>query len=253
MAPEQPDVPVRGTATSFRVIEGLRTLGGASITELADYLDMSKSGVHNHLHTLFKLGYVTRKEHTFYLGQRFLRLGERARNRIPLYRMGREVVDNLAETCGEPAGLIAHEHGQGVYLYYASSDSSIDTPNGGRRIPLVSSAGGKAILAHLPAEMREQILEETFAGDERTERSDVKKDLDDIRESAVAFETGGGQPDQRSVGVPIVTPEGTTAGAVCVDLTADGTKGSQLEESLSGYVISAAGRIERRLLQHVHS
>jgi IclR family transcriptional regulator, acetate operon repressor len=44
--------PVKSTETTFEIIEALMDLDGAGVTELANYLDLPKSNVHNYLSTL---------------------------------------------------------------------------------------------------------------------------------------------------------------------------------------------------------
>jgi len=249
------DVPVRGTKTAFHVIEGLKTLQGAGVTELADHLDMSKSGVHNHLQTLHMLEYVRRDGDTFRLGQRFLELGERARSSAAVYRVGKPTIDNLARTSGGLAGVLVHEYGDGVYLYCKKGKQITERTalGDGTRVPLHATAGGKAILANLPDEGRESVLDtdELNAVTEYTvtSRPELEDELQTIRESGVAYENQEYEPGYHGVAVPVTGRDGTMTGAVSVTAATEQISGRTLEENISGQVLSAGKKLERKLLE----
>ena len=255
MPPKREDLPVRGTKTAFQIIEGLKTLQRAGVTELANYLDMSKSGVHNHLQTLHALEYVTRDGNTFQLGQRFLEIGERTRTSIPLYRFGRSIIDNLARTCGGLAGALIEENGDGVYIYTKSGREKTGDPPvwDGFRVPLHATAGGKAILAGLPDDTRQSIVEsnelEAITEHTATTRSELRNELQVIRERGVAYENQEYESDRHAVAVPVSDPDDAVAGAICVTATTSETSGRTLEEEVSGQVISAGKELERELLE----
>jgi DNA-binding IclR family transcriptional regulator len=64
--------------TSLEIIEAIRDLDGARLTQLVNELSLPKSTVHKHLMTLLDNGFLVREGNTYHLGLKFLNLGERA-------------------------------------------------------------------------------------------------------------------------------------------------------------------------------
>lgn len=58
------DVPVKATRVSFDVVDTLRELDGARVTEVADHLDLPRSTGHNHMRTLEELELVVNEDGT---------------------------------------------------------------------------------------------------------------------------------------------------------------------------------------------
>ncbi|MEF8802363.1 MAG: helix-turn-helix domain-containing protein [Halolamina sp.] len=68
---------------AFDVVEYLLEVETATLTEVADTLDIAKSTAHRHLGTLEHRGYVIRRYEAFTLGMRFLDHGYFLRRRAP--------------------------------------------------------------------------------------------------------------------------------------------------------------------------
>jgi DNA-binding IclR family transcriptional regulator len=49
--------PVKTTRASIRIVRAIRRRDGASLTEIADVLDIGKGTAHNHLATLTEEGF----------------------------------------------------------------------------------------------------------------------------------------------------------------------------------------------------
>jgi len=152
--------PIQSVKTSFKIIRQLQIREGASGAELAESLDMSKGSIHNHLQTLYEVGYVTRENDVYHLGLRFLEHGIYARQRYSIYEVAKPEVDRLAEKTGELANLLVEEHGLGTYLYRAKGDNSVNVDARiGTHVHLHNTALGKSILAHRPQSEVESILD----------------------------------------------------------------------------------------------
>jgi DNA-binding IclR family transcriptional regulator len=59
----------------IKIIQALKDLDGARISELADHLGQPKSSVHNYLSTLWEEKYVVKERQAYYVGLRFLDFG----------------------------------------------------------------------------------------------------------------------------------------------------------------------------------
>ncbi|WP_231186550.1 IclR family transcriptional regulator [Haladaptatus sp. DYF46] len=213
--------PVRTTARSLDIIDTLRELDGARLTEISAHLDLPDSTVHNHLRTLVQRGYVVRDGNTYHVSLQFLDLGEYARSRRKVYELASSEIDELAAETEESANLLVEEDGTGVYIYNAQGGNAIplDT-HPGKRVSLHATALGKAILAFLPESRTDAIFERTGLP-ARTPKTIT--DLDELRtELATVRERGYAVDDEervrgvRCLAVAIKNENGQVIGAISV-------------------------------------
>lgn len=93
--------PVQAVETTIQILEALKELNSASITELANHLNLTKGAIHNHVSTLKEHRFVVEEDDQYELSLRFLIFGEYVRNNDILYRIGKPEVEALAEETGE--------------------------------------------------------------------------------------------------------------------------------------------------------
>ena len=213
--------PIKSIKTSFRIIKQLQEREGATVAELADALNKSKGSIHNHLQTLYELGYVTKENDVYYLGLRFLEHGIYARQRHSLFEVVKPEVDRLAEETGELANLLVEEHGLGIYLYRAKGENSVNVDARiGTQVHLHNTALGKSILAHRPQSEVDSILnrhgmpattEQTI-----TDRKELFGQFETIRERGVAFDDEERLPGLQCVAVPILDQDNVAIGALSI-------------------------------------
>ncbi|WP_265110625.1 IclR family transcriptional regulator [Halosolutus halophilus] len=154
--------PVRTTEKSLEIISVLNRLGEARVTTLANELEMGKSTIHNHLTTLEEHGYVVKNSETktYRLSLKFLDIGGQIRSEIDVYKVAEPKIRELAETSGELVHLVVEEDGKGVYLSRAKGERAVELDTYvGCRHHMHSTAFGKAILSHLPAERVDEIID----------------------------------------------------------------------------------------------
>jgi IclR family transcriptional regulator, acetate operon repressor len=247
-----PKYPVRTTARSFEIIEFLKENHGAGVTETASALNMSKGVVHNHLSTLESLEFVVKEDDEYRLSLRFLELGEYQRNQTRLYQVSQEQVSELAAETGELVNLATEEHGRCVYLLIARGKKAVEADTyAGHRPHLHNTALGKAILAHLPEERQQEVLD--YHGMPRsteqtiTDRNVLFDELETVRECGVAFDRQERVPGLRCVAAPIKKHNGKIAGAVSVSGPMTRFQGSLFEETLPKAVRSTANVLELNL------
>jgi DNA-binding IclR family transcriptional regulator len=77
---------IAASETSLDVIDQIKTLNGARLSEISRELDISKSSVHNHLSTLRSYGYVTKEGETYHLSLKFFMSGSTHETKIPVIR-----------------------------------------------------------------------------------------------------------------------------------------------------------------------
>ena len=246
-------VRVKATATSFRVVDALVDLGGAGVTELADHLGLSKSGVHNHLTTLEELGYVVRDGDTFRASLRFLRTGTRVRRDRRLYRVAAGEIGRLARASGVVAGAFALEDGETVCLYCAAG-GKVERPilAAGDVRPLHCTAPGKAILAASPEETVDALLDDAglreYTESTVTDRDRLREELQRVRARGLAFDREEHEPAVRGIATAVEDANGAVLGAVGVVSSTEFMSGKRFQQDLPGLVISSANRVEKSVL-----
>lgn len=244
--------PVKAAKTTFRIIDTLRELEGAGVSELADRLDMPTSTIHDHLQTLEHEEYLVNENGHYYVGTRFLELGEQARNRKKVYTVSRPQVDELAIETGEHANLLIEEHGRGVFLYKARGADAVqlDT-HAGMRVPLQTTALGKAILAHRPTDEVDAILDRhglpRVTENTITDRETLFEELSEIRERGVAFDDEERIQGMRCVAAPVTDSDGRSIAALSVSGPKSRMLGETFNEEVPNRILRSANVVEVNL------
>lgn len=238
--------------TSLRILEALKQRGSAGVTELANELGLPKSTVYSHLRTLREHEYVVQQDEEYCIGLKFLSLGEHTRDRIPIYEVAKPEVTDLAEQTGELANLLIEENGEGVYLFRSKGKKavSLDT-HAGMRVKLHCTSLGKAILAYLPEERVDKIIDRwglpARTAATITTREALEKELATIRERGYAQDNSERLSGLRCVAAPIKNPDGRVIGAVSVAGPTSRIKDERFGSEVPELVMSAANVVELNL------
>lgn len=242
---------VKTADTIFDIVESLQELEGATTSEIADYLDLANSTAHDHLKTLEDKRYIVNEDGTYRLGLRFLEHGIYAQNQHPLSVVSQSLLEDLADETGEAAWLVVEEHGQAVYLRNAVAEQGLQTYGDiGTRRYLHTIAPGKAILAHLPEERVEEIIDEyglpALTEKTITDREALFEELQEIREAGFALNEGGRILGGNAVGAPIIV-DGELYGAIGVSGPESRLQGDWFREELPRMVLERKNVIELQL------
>lgn len=219
------------------------------VTEIAEELDMASSTVHSHLNSLVEYGFINREDRQYYLGLRFLDFGIAVRNERNLFRAAKEKVDVLAEETGERVWCVTESQGKGVYLYGATGNSAFKTYETiGQYRPLHQIAAGKAILAFLPDERVEEILEsnplEKATPNTITDPDKLREDLEEIREKEIAHNFEESLQGVNAIAAPIKKIDGGIHGAIAIGGPANRLTEQRFESDLTDLMLGAANEIE---------
>jgi DNA-binding IclR family transcriptional regulator len=219
--PNQASNPVQTTLTTLDIVERLKELDGAGVTELAENLDLPKSSVHNYLSTLHQRGYVIKEENEFHVSLRFLDLGSKARDNKDIYDIAKPNIWELAEETGELANLMVEEHGEGVYIHRETGEDAVMVDkNVGQRVHLHNTALGKAILAHYPRERVSEVIDQ-HGLPKRTETTitdeeELFAELERVRNEGIAYDDEERLKGLRCVAAPILDGDDHPVAAVSV-------------------------------------
>lgn len=255
MGEEPPSAPPRTLQTVsrvFDVIRALEALDGAGVTEVASYLDISKSVAHSYLTTLREERFVVKEGDTYRLSLQFLLVGEFVRNRHVLYRNGHRELEKLATQTGEYAHLSCEQHGLNVNLYKVSGErgvgSDYQTSKLQRADYLHYSATGKAILAHLPRERVEWVIDQ-YGLPARTEhtittRTELFEALERIRDRGYALNDEEEILGLQAIGAPVMARDDRVLGSISVSGPVKRMKDPDYHDSIVDAVVSTANVIE---------
>ena len=242
---------VKASETSFAIIETLDQLERAGISEVANELSIAKSTAHKHLQTLERCEYVVREDGKYKLSLKHLKYGKHVLSKVDIAQKSQPVIDHLAEETGEAVWTAIEEHGRAVYVNKALGERAVPSRGGiGERIELHSAAIGKALLAGLPQERVDEIIERhglpQLTPNTITDREVLQEELEEIREEGVAYNDSESLKGLRAVASP-VEYDGELKGAIAIVGTANRMKGEYFEEELPDLVRGAANEIELKL------
>lgn len=235
----------------FRIIESIRDLHGATLTELADATGIPKSTLHAYLSTLEELEYVDREAGAYDLSLRFLDLGIYTQGRVGMHAEAEPVLNKLARECEEVVWLSVEDRGHVVYLDTARDAISVGmAAHVGKRDYMHCTAAGKAILARLPEPRVEEILEihglPELTPHTITDPDDLVAELDSCRERGYATSREERTEGIYAIGAPVVV-EGTVLGSVTVAAPANRINWSAREAEIVRQVRGATDEIALNL------
>lgn len=244
--------PVKTTQRSLDIVETIREMDGARLTELADRLDLPNSTVHNHLSTLMERDYVLKDGDVYRVSLRFLDLGEHARNRRKVYELAKPEIKELADETGEIANLLVEENGWGVYLWSSEGENAVPLDIApGKHVHLHATALGKCILAHLPDKRVEEIIDRRGLPAETdatiTDPDALMDELETVREQGYAIDDEERLPGMRCIGTTVKSESGNVIGAISVSGPTSAMPMDRLTDSLAEQLEGAANVIELKV------
>lgn len=240
---------VQAVQTALDIIEYLQEVESAGVTELANEVERSKGTVHSHLTTLVQNHYLTKKDDKYQLSLRYLDLGETVKGRLGFYEVITNELDDLAAESGELAQFATEEHGQAVYLYKARGGKAVESASsvGKREHPHCISLG-KAMLAFLPEEQTEEIIEQNglprHTAQTITTHEELSEELEQIRERGYAFDNEEKIEGLKCVAAPVIGPDDRVLGALSVSGPSSRMTGKRFTEELPHMVTRSANVIE---------
>jgi len=243
------NVPVKSVETTLTIVDALQETNGSDLTTLADRVGKSKSTVHNHLQTLERHGYVVRDDDRYRLGLRFLDHGGHARATTPSVHLIRPKIRELAESTEEICQFVVEQAGTGIVIFQERGDDAVETQTRiGTSVPLNGIAGGKAVLAYLPEERVDDILDEhglpALTEATITDREALEGRLAAVRDRGYAINAGEHIRGMRAISVPIRTTKGDLLGAISVAGPSYRLEESDHERSIVDSLLSVANELE---------
>ena len=233
------------TGTSQSLERGLAILSSfhsdrplIGVSELSRELDLSRSTAHRYVATLAKLGYLQQDPDSkrYRLGPKVLDLGFSAINSMDLREISAPHLRQLSDETGHTVNLAILDGTDVVYIERCRTarpgQREIDLNlHVGARLPAYCTAMGKAILAFVPEERLEEIIERIdFAPrgpNTLTDPEAFREELRKIRASGIAVNDEELAYGLRSIAAPIHSQSGEVLAAL--NLAVHRTMGSMDE------------------------
>ncbi|THE63015.1 IclR family transcriptional regulator [Salinadaptatus halalkaliphilus] len=210
---------LKSVRTTFKIVEYLKHETTGSVSAIADQLELPKSTVHSHLTTLNQLGYLRNDDGTYRLGYRLVHLGRTIEQSDELRRIVAPTIETLANETDEQAYFAIEENGLATNIVVAEGTCSIRReflPGGQAR--MTNTATGKAILAHLPPERIDEIIQRWGMPAEApgtiTDEDELYAELETIRADGIAYARAESIKGLLEIAMPILDDDGQPHGAV---------------------------------------
>ncbi|WP_323174146.1 IclR family transcriptional regulator [Natrialba sp. PRR66] len=221
---------------AFDIITVLWEVKRAGPSEIATRMSIPKSTAHVYLRTLAETGYVVNDGGEYSLSYRFLMTGSRIKHRNSLFRVSEQLLGELAAETDELVTLVVEQHDETVILHTERGDRSLELGlYSGMTTPLHTNATGKAILAQLPDERVDEIIEtqglEPVTEQTITDESVLRSELADIRDAGYAVDWNQQVVGMGLVGIPISIDE-QVAGAVGIVTPTERVKNEEYRQTL---------------------
>lgn len=246
-------VRVGATETTFKIVEALKELDQAGVSEIARHLDKPKTTVFDHLETLQELEYLVSTDEGYRIGARFLDLGGFARKQKKIYQVGKPEVDALADATGEHANLMIEEHGSGIFLYKSEGKEAVQLDTySGHHVHLQTTALGKSILAYMDRDRVDKMLDRRglpeITEHTTTERDKLYDELDTIRDQGYATDKEERIKGMWCIAAPVTNSVNKPLGAVSVSGPKSRMQGEQFREDIPKKVQGTANVIGVNLI-----
>lgn len=210
-------------AKVLKILETLRgSPSGLQLRQIAQQTGINKSTAYRFLAHLESEGYLFRDDAGSYvIGLKLVRLGSGITYQMTLRTISRPVLQKLWKTAGETVNLGVLDGQEVLYLDVMESPHSFRLVSQiGLRRPIYCTALGKALVACLPDEEREQLL--SSLGLERltphtiTRPARLRKELAAVRQQGYAVDHEEAVLGARCVSAPIRDETGKVTAAVSV-------------------------------------
>ena len=230
---------------------------GISVRDLSSRVRLPKGTTHRLLSSLTYFGYVRQdlKTRNYFLGLKLVELGNLLLTQIDLRKEAEPFLRELVERTKETVHMVFLDRNEIVYIDKVETDHS---PSGlrmasrvGLRNPVHSCAVGKVLLAHLPEEELNHIIEEKGLL-KRTENTiidftQLKEHLKIIRTQGYAIDDEENEKGIRCVAAPIYNEVSKAVAAVSISGPAFRITKKVIQETLKKEVMETALRISQRL------
>lgn len=227
-----------------------------SLTDISQLLDINKTTALRILSTLESLGYVKRDPQTklYRPSQAVFRLGFVVLDSLEVRQVAGPYLKELAKVVDETVNLVVLDatEAEAVYIDRVDSRHAVSTHRPiGSRLPVYCTSTGKALLAFLPPEKLEPILEKItwtrYTEATHTTPEALRQDLTQVRQRGFATSNGELIPELRAVAAPIYQTDGQVMAVVNISVPAHRVSFEDMVDHLAPHAVNAGRQISEAL------
>lgn len=214
--------------------------GSVGVTDVATALGLPMSTSHRLLDLLRGAGFVERDaaQRRYRLGLEFLRVANLVRQHTSFAELCQPALERITGQTGETSVFCEYLPDSRAAAYAAKSDS----PHSLRyrielfeRLPVECGASGRAILAFLPAPVRDSVCAaprpSPFSG-KRASSGALVAQLEDVRRKGFALSSGEKLPDSIGIAVPLRVADERPVGSLMLTIP----KSRYVKAKLKAYI-----------------
>jgi DNA-binding IclR family transcriptional regulator len=221
-APDDKRGGVQSLARAFSILEEVaRSRDGISLAELSRKVGLHNSTTFHLVKTMVSLGYVRqiKDDKRYRIGRPLFALAANALDEIEMVSLAMPVLEDLSRDTGE-SGHFAVPMGDSVIVIARTAGPGAFQliERVGVVRPAHCTALGKVILAALKPDQLDNFLKRAeltaVTPNSITDVGALRKNLEDVRQSGIAFDDGEFNPEVRCIGVPVRDFTGQIVGAI---------------------------------------
>ena len=253
--PEPPaDIDRKFVVALARGLEVLRAFtpseGLLGNQEIATRTGLPKATVSRLTYTLMRLGYLSHftRLGKYQLAPAAMSLGYSALANMRVRQIARPFMQELADYSKASVALGSRDRLNLVYIEHCRSETGVTLRlDLGSRVPLATTAMGRALLAALPANERDFLFGH-IAKNEGSRwpeiRAGLEQAVDDVARRGFTLSAGDWQPDVSAVGVPLVPADGSAVVAFNCGAPAYQITRERLENDIGPRLVNLVRNVE---------
>jgi IclR family transcriptional regulator, pca regulon regulatory protein len=255
--PRPGDSYVQSFARGLEVIRSFSASARAqTLTQVAARSGLTRAGARRILLTLESLGYVHTDGKLFNLTPRILDLGFAYLSSMPIWNLAEPVMETLVEQVRESCSAAVLDGSDIVYVLRVPTHKIMSISLGvGSRLPAYCTSMGRVLLASLPEQNLEQLLE-SLDRPQRTKHTvtdvgELMSKIAQVRKQRWSLVNQELEEGLVSMAAPLTNRAGQTVAALNISGQANRTSARVMQETMLPQLLAAAKNISQLLaLQH---
>lgn len=194
-----------------------------SVNELVEEFGYNRSTVHHMLKTMKIEGFITQNQRTknYNIGSEIFNGWIKDRDMHNYLMRVKPIIKEIVDKCKETTTMFVRENDRAICVLGEESEQIIKAYLMiGREIPLYCTAAGRAMLAYLPKDEVEKILQisgmKKYMKKTTVDKNELYKELTEVRDKGYAIEKEEFEELINAVGIPILNKENRPVASVSV-------------------------------------
>ena len=250
-----PGGSVQSVDRAVRVLEILAEHGEAGVSDIARELGVHPSTASRLVGALLAHELVEQPDRRgkYRLGVGLLRLAGATAGQLDLTTQAQPVCDALAAELDVTTNVAIATGGVAINVCQAQPSRAVATQNWvGQRTVLHATSSGKVLLAYMPAEESDELLDGTLTGftpNTLTSPAALRQQLHEVRETGCATAMEEYEEGLNAVAAPVRAHDGTVVAAISASGPAYRLSAERIPEVCEA-VTRAAAEVSRRMGYH---